>query len=202
VEQGGGTGEASWPPRLIPTPPATTVGLTTDVTRCQRRRGGGTTEASKPTRLSCQTASLFTGVDQSHQGGVRWVGGNCRGPMASQAATRALSTLPLNTRPSDVHCDASAIHMHACCARAPPPAVAPTTSRCHPTGSTHGGRGFVTGAMDFAAVGEKRGEGRGRCRDHMTSQAATRTLSPARHLLHPDHARRRWHHGRQDPSRR
>jgi hypothetical protein len=33
--------------------------------------GGGTTEASKPTRLSCQTASLFIGVDQSHQGGAR-----------------------------------------------------------------------------------------------------------------------------------
>jgi hypothetical protein len=46
--------------------------------RARRRRlqvpteeGGGTTEASKPTRLSCQTANLFTGVDQSHQGGAR-----------------------------------------------------------------------------------------------------------------------------------
>jgi hypothetical protein len=51
--------------------------------------------------------------------------------------------------------------MHVHCARAPPPAVALTTSRCCPVGSTHGGRGFVAGAMDFAAVGEKRGEGRG-----------------------------------------
>jgi hypothetical protein len=41
VEQGGGIAEASWPPRLIPTPPATTVGLAADVARCQRRRGGG-----------------------------------------------------------------------------------------------------------------------------------------------------------------
>jgi hypothetical protein len=70
VEQGGGIAEASWPPRLIPTPPATTVGLAADVARCQRRRGGAT-EASKPTMLSCQTASLFTGADQSHQGGAR-----------------------------------------------------------------------------------------------------------------------------------
>jgi hypothetical protein len=70
VEQGGGIAEASWPPRFIPTPPATTVGLVADVTRCQRRKGG-TIEASKPTRLSCQTASLFTSADQSHQGGAR-----------------------------------------------------------------------------------------------------------------------------------
>jgi hypothetical protein len=92
--------------------------------RARRRRrqvpteegGGGTTEASKPTRLSCQTASLFIGVDQSHQGGARWVGGNCRGPMASQAATRALPPLPSSAQPSDVHCDASAIHMHVRCA--------------------------------------------------------------------------------------
>jgi hypothetical protein len=40
VEQGGGIAEASWPPRLIPTPPATTVELAADVVRCQRRRGG------------------------------------------------------------------------------------------------------------------------------------------------------------------
>jgi hypothetical protein len=66
VEQGGGIAEASWPPRLIPTPPAITIELAADVARCQQRRGGGTTEASKPTRLSCQTASLFTGADQSH----------------------------------------------------------------------------------------------------------------------------------------
>jgi hypothetical protein len=46
--------------------------------RARRRRrqvpteeGGGTIEASKPTRLSCQTANLFTGADQSHQGGAR-----------------------------------------------------------------------------------------------------------------------------------
>jgi hypothetical protein len=71
VEKGGGIYEASWPTRLISTPPATTVALAADVSRCQRRRGGGTTEASKPTRLSCQTANLFTGVDQSHQGGAR-----------------------------------------------------------------------------------------------------------------------------------
>jgi hypothetical protein len=137
--------------------------------RAHRRRrqvpmeegGGGTTEASKPIRLSCQTASLFPDADKSHQGGVRWVGGNCRGPMASQAATRALPPLPPSARPSDVHCDASAIHMHVCCARAPPPAAAPTTSHCLPAGSTPGSRGFIVGAMDFAVVEEKRGEGRG-----------------------------------------
>jgi hypothetical protein len=98
--------------------------------------------------------------------GGRWVGGNCRGPMASQAATRALPPLPPSARPSDVHCDASAIHMHVRCARAPPPTVAPTTSRCRPAGSTHGGHGFVVGAMDFATIGEKRGEGRGLPRPH------------------------------------
>jgi hypothetical protein len=70
MEQGGGIVEASWPPRLIPTPPATTVGLAADVARCQQSRGR-TTEASKRTRLSCQTTSLFTGADQSHQGGAR-----------------------------------------------------------------------------------------------------------------------------------
>jgi hypothetical protein len=39
MEQGGGIVEASWPPRLIPTPPATTVGLAADVARCQQSRG-------------------------------------------------------------------------------------------------------------------------------------------------------------------
>jgi hypothetical protein len=98
--------------------------------------------------------------------GGRWVGGNCRGPMASQTATRALPPLPPSTRPSDVHCDASAIHMHIRCARAPPPAAAPTTSHCRPVGSTHDGRGFVAGTMDFTAVRENRGEGRGLPRPH------------------------------------
>jgi hypothetical protein len=104
--------------------------------------------------------------------------------MASQAATRALSPLPPSARHSDVHCDDSTIQMHVRCARAPPPAAAPTTSCCCPARSAHGGRGFVAGTMDFAAVGEKRGEGGG-CRDHTASQAATHTLPPARRLLHP-----------------
>jgi hypothetical protein len=86
--------------------------------------------------------------------------------MASQTATRTLPPLPPSTRPSDVHCDASAIHMHIRCARAPPPAAAPTTSHCRPAGSTHDGRGFVAGAMDFTVVGENRGEGRGMPRPH------------------------------------
>jgi hypothetical protein len=41
VEQGGGIAEASWPPRLIPTPPAITIELAADVARCQQRSGGG-----------------------------------------------------------------------------------------------------------------------------------------------------------------
>jgi hypothetical protein len=139
--------------------------------RARRRRrqvpteegGGG---QSRPQSLSGCPAKPPTSspaqirATREERGG-RWVGGNCRGPMASQAATRTLPPLPLSARPSDVHCDASTIHMHVPCARAPLPAAAPITSRCHPVRSTHGGRGFVTGAMDFIAVGEKRGEGRG-----------------------------------------
>jgi hypothetical protein len=86
--------------------------------------------------------------------------------MASQAATRAMSPLPPSARHSDVHCDNSAIHMHVRCARAPSPAAAPTTSCCCPARSAHGGHGFVAGTMDFAAVGEKRGEGGGLPRPH------------------------------------
>jgi hypothetical protein len=126
--------------------------------------------------------------------GGRWVGGNYRGPMASQAATRALPPLPPSARPSDVHCDTSAIHMHVCCARAPPPAAAPTTSRCCPAGSTHG-------AMDFATVGEKRGRGGGLPRPHVLPgchphPATSTPPPPSRPRASP------LHHGRQDASRR
>jgi hypothetical protein len=154
VEQGGGIAEASWPPRLIPTPPATTVGLAADVARCQRRRGGGEPRPqSLPCCLAKPPASSPTQIRATREErGGRWIGGNYRGLMVSQAATRALPPLPLSARPSDVHCDASAIHMHVRCARAPPTAAAPITSHCRPTRSTHDGRGFIAGAMDFAVV--------------------------------------------------
>jgi hypothetical protein len=80
VGRGGGVAEVTWPPRLTPTPPATIVGLTADVSRCQRR--GGRTEASKPTRLSSQSVGPFIGADQSRQGGTRreGVGGTVEAP--------------------------------------------------------------------------------------------------------------------------
>jgi hypothetical protein len=172
VEQGGGIVEASWPPRLIFTPPATTVGLAVDVARCQQRRGGGQPRPQSlpgcPAKPPASSPAQIRATREERGG--RWVGGNCRGPMASQAATHALPPLPPSARPSDVHCDASAIHMHVRCARAPPPTVALTTSRCRPAGSTHGGHGFIIGAMDFTTIREKRGGGEG----------ATETTRPPR----------------------
>jgi hypothetical protein len=165
---------------MTPMPPATIVELFAYVSRCYRR-GGGTTKGSKPTRLSSQSASLFTGADWSCQGGARREGGGGRGELPKPHGLPGCNPCPATATTSvrNLH------HSHACLLC--PSSTAALTTACYlPVGSAH-----VDG---FAAAGEKRGEGR--------EIAWPFRLPPECRLSIPDHARHRWHHVCQDPCRR